>query len=62
MKNNLSNPRGVSFLPRSLFVQTDSEVACEEAARLTAELQEDGTPYDEEIEEVQALPPPPDGG
>ncbi|XP_059607409.1 monocarboxylate transporter 14 isoform X3 [Phlebotomus argentipes] len=42
---------------------TDSEVACEEAARLTAELQEDAaSPEDEESCEYHDLPPPPDGG
>ncbi|GAB0090132.1 monocarboxylate transporter 14 [Sergentomyia squamirostris] len=42
---------------------TDSEVACEEAARLTAELQEEvGSPEDEESCEYHDLPPPPDGG
>uniref|UniRef100_A0A1L8DEK1 Putative monocarboxylate transporter n=2 Tax=Nyssomyia neivai TaxID=330878 RepID=A0A1L8DEK1_9DIPT len=44
-------------------LSTDSEVACEEAARLTAELQEDaGSPDDEESCEYHDLPPPPDGG
>ncbi|XP_059607404.1 monocarboxylate transporter 14 isoform X2 [Phlebotomus argentipes] len=43
--------------------RTDSEVACEEAARLTAELQEDAaSPEDEESCEYHDLPPPPDGG
>ncbi|XP_055705456.1 monocarboxylate transporter 14 isoform X2 [Phlebotomus papatasi] len=42
---------------------TDSEVACEEAARLTAELQEEAaSPEDEESCEYHDLPPPPDGG
>lgn len=46
------------------FDRTDSEVACEEAARLTADLQE-GTvsPEDEDdLSEYGELPPPPDGG
>ncbi|KAG5678545.1 hypothetical protein PVAND_008212 [Polypedilum vanderplanki] len=42
--------------------RTDSELACEEAARLTAELQE--TPDDDDDDEFNynELPPPPDGG
>ncbi|XP_055694058.1 monocarboxylate transporter 14 isoform X2 [Lutzomyia longipalpis] len=43
--------------------RTDSEVACEEAARLTAELQEEaGSPEDEDSCEYHDMPPPPDGG
>ena len=38
--------------------QTDSELACEEAARLTAEIHE--TDDDDEIN-YNELPPPPDG-
>lgn len=51
-------------LPISFIsLQTDSEVACEEAARLTAELQEEAaSPEDEESCEYHDLPPPPDGG
>ncbi|XP_057668768.1 monocarboxylate transporter 3-like isoform X2 [Diorhabda carinulata] len=39
---------------------TDSEVACEEAARLTAEQQEDD--FEDEYCYYHDLPPPPDGG
>ncbi|XP_023029539.1 monocarboxylate transporter 5 isoform X2 [Leptinotarsa decemlineata] len=39
---------------------TDSEVACEEAARLTAEQQEDDD--EDEYCDYHDLPPPPDGG
>ncbi|XP_031622504.1 uncharacterized protein LOC116340250 isoform X4 [Contarinia nasturtii] len=43
--------------------RTDSEVACEEAARLTADIQDENTPEDdEEICEYHDMPPPPDGG
>ncbi|KAJ8962273.1 hypothetical protein NQ318_018252, partial [Aromia moschata] len=42
------------------FISTDSEVACEEAARLTAEQQEDED--DEDYCDYHDLPPPPDGG
>ncbi|XP_060523982.1 monocarboxylate transporter 3 isoform X2 [Cylas formicarius] len=42
----------------SQISRTDSEVACEEAARLTAEQQDD----DEDIIYYNDLPPPPDGG
>lgn len=42
------------------WIQTDSELACEEAARLTAELQE--TPDDDDSIDYDQLPPPPDGG
>lgn len=42
------------------FGQTDSEVACEEAARLTAELQEGGeSPDDDDEINYNELPPPP---
>lgn len=49
------------------FDRTDSELACEEAAHLTAEMQESGaagSPEDDEDDysEYQELPPPPDGG
>jgi hypothetical protein len=41
-------------------LQTESDIACEEAARLTADIQEDvAEEYEEEFRE---LPPPPDGG
>lgn len=43
------------------FFQTDSEVACEEAARLTAEQQQEDD-EDEEYCDYHDLPPPPDGG
>lgn len=47
--------------PRSRKVsRTDSEVACEEAARLTVEQQEDED--DEDYCDYHDLPPPPDGG
>lgn len=43
--------------------RTDSEIACEEAARLTADIQEGNSPDDDDdISEYQELPPPPDGG
>lgn len=43
-------------------LQTDSEVACEEAARLTAEIQEENTPDDEDdLCEYHDMAPP-DGG
>jgi hypothetical protein len=38
--------------------KTESEIACEEAARLTAELQEAGDDDDDEIN-YNELPPPP---
>ncbi|XP_049530524.1 uncharacterized protein LOC125948463 isoform X3 [Anopheles darlingi] len=42
---------------------TDSDIACEEAARLTAEQQEDPSPEDDEAAcEYHDMPPPPDGG
>jgi hypothetical protein len=43
-----------------LFIssKTESEIACEEAARLTAELQEAGDDDDDEIN-YNELPPPP---
>ncbi|XP_017781840.1 PREDICTED: monocarboxylate transporter 3 isoform X2 [Nicrophorus vespilloides] len=41
---------------------TDSEVACEEAARLTAEQQETECYEDEEYCDYHDIPPPPDGG
>lgn len=44
-------------------LQTDSEVACEEAARLTADIQDENTPEDDdELCEYHDMPPPPDGG
>lgn len=45
------------------MLQTDSEVACEEAARLTAE--QDGEPTEDDVLsycDYHDLPPPPDGG
>uniref|UniRef100_A0A2M4CTS0 Putative monocarboxylate transporter n=1 Tax=Anopheles darlingi TaxID=43151 RepID=A0A2M4CTS0_ANODA len=43
--------------------RTDSDIACEEAARLTAEQQEDPSPEDDEAAcEYHDMPPPPDGG
>ncbi|XP_012157214.1 monocarboxylate transporter 4 [Ceratitis capitata] len=46
------------------FDRTDCEVACEEAARLTADLQEGAVSPDEDddLSEYGELPPPPDGG
>lgn len=46
------------------FDRTDSELACEEAAHLTADMQEGaaGSPDDDEYSEYDELPPPPDGG
>lgn len=44
------------------FLQTDSEVACEEAARLTADIQDDTPDDDDELCEYHDMPPPPDGG
>ncbi|CAH1953803.1 unnamed protein product [Acanthoscelides obtectus] len=44
----------------SIVSRTDSEAACEEAARLTAEQQEDDE--DDEYCDYHDLPPPPDGG
>uniref|UniRef100_A0A4Y0AXR7 Major facilitator superfamily (MFS) profile domain-containing protein n=1 Tax=Anopheles funestus TaxID=62324 RepID=A0A4Y0AXR7_ANOFN len=41
--------------------RTDSEIACEEAARLTAD-QEDPSPDDDEGCDYHDMPPPPDGG
>lgn len=42
--------------------KTDSEVACEEAARLTADIQDENTPDDDdELCEYHDMPPPPDG-
>uniref|UniRef100_A0A0K8TKH4 Putative monocarboxylate transporter n=1 Tax=Tabanus bromius TaxID=304241 RepID=A0A0K8TKH4_TABBR len=41
----------------------DNEMACEEAARLTTEIQENGAANDDdELCEYHDLPPPPDGG
>jgi hypothetical protein len=48
------NDRHLSFLSS----KTESEIACEEAARLTAELQEAGDDDDDEIN-YNELPPPP---
>ncbi|XP_018576654.1 monocarboxylate transporter 14 isoform X2 [Anoplophora glabripennis] len=45
---------------RAGHTRTDSEVACEEAARLTVEQQEDED--DEDYCDYHDLPPPPDGG
>jgi hypothetical protein len=40
-------------------IQTESEIACEEAARLTAELQEADSPDDDDEINYNELPPPP---
>lgn len=47
-----------------LCFQTDSEVACEEAARLTAEQEADNNPEEDVLSycDYHDLPPPPDGG
>lgn len=43
-----------------MLEQTDSEIACEEAARLTAELQDGGdSPDDDDEINYNELPPPP---
>ncbi|XP_058062284.1 monocarboxylate transporter 9 [Anopheles bellator] len=43
--------------------RTDSDIACEEAARLTADQQDDPSPDDDEAGcEYHDMPPPPDGG
>ncbi|XP_039436473.1 monocarboxylate transporter 3-like isoform X2 [Culex pipiens pallens] len=42
---------------------TDSDIACEEASRLTAELQEEASPEDDDgMCGYHDMPPPPDGG
>ncbi|XP_058821435.1 monocarboxylate transporter 3-like isoform X2 [Topomyia yanbarensis] len=44
-------------------VRTDSDIACEEASRLTAELQDEVSPEDDDgMCEYHDMPPPPDGG
>lgn len=49
-----------NFFLFSSSEQTDSEIACEEAARLTAELQEGGeSPDDDDEINYNELPPPP---
>jgi hypothetical protein len=48
------------LLSFTLRKQTDSEIACEEAARLTAELQEGADSPDEDDDiNYNELPPPP---
>lgn len=43
--------------------RTDSDIACEEASRLTADLQDEATPEDDDgMCEYHDMPPPPDGG
>lgn len=42
-----------------MIEQTESEIACEEAARLTAELQEADSPDDDDEINYNELPPPP---
>jgi len=72
---NSSNPGSVgggnsaSSARLRRFERTDSELACEEAARLTAEQSpedEDNQDNDEDDEDEESvygeLPPPPDGG
>ncbi|XP_037938989.1 monocarboxylate transporter 4 [Teleopsis dalmanni] len=58
-----SNALGSSTRLRKIE-RTDSEIACEEAARLTADIQEGvGSPEDDDdISDYGELPPPPDGG
>ncbi|XP_021706003.1 monocarboxylate transporter 14 isoform X4 [Aedes aegypti] len=42
---------------------TDSDIACEEASRLTADLQDEASPEDDDgMCEYHDMPPPPDGG
>ncbi|XP_055634372.1 monocarboxylate transporter 3-like isoform X3 [Toxorhynchites rutilus septentrionalis] len=44
-------------------MRTDSDIACEESSRLTAELQEEASPEDDDgMCEYHDMPPPPDGG
>ncbi|XP_062561868.1 monocarboxylate transporter 14 isoform X4 [Armigeres subalbatus] len=53
--------RGDRFLMTSYG--TDSDIACEEASRLTADLQDEATPEDDDgMCEYHDMPPPPDGG
>ncbi|XP_065084865.1 uncharacterized protein LOC135707064 isoform X2 [Ochlerotatus camptorhynchus] len=43
--------------------RTDSDIACEEASRLTADLQDEVSPEDDDgMCEYHDMPPPPDGG
>lgn len=43
--------------------RTDSDIACEEASRLTADLQDEASPEDDDgMCEYHDMPPPPDGG
>ncbi|XP_049284550.1 monocarboxylate transporter 13 isoform X2 [Anopheles funestus] len=52
---------GIIPMRSDRFLVTDSEIACEEAARLTAD-QEDPSPDDDEGCDYHDMPPPPDGG
>ncbi|KFB53189.1 AGAP003206-PA-like protein [Anopheles sinensis] len=54
---------GIIPMRSDRFLVTDSDIACEEAARLTADQQEDPSPDDDEgVCEYHDMPPPPDGG
>uniref|UniRef100_A0A1B0B0D3 Major facilitator superfamily (MFS) profile domain-containing protein n=1 Tax=Glossina palpalis gambiensis TaxID=67801 RepID=A0A1B0B0D3_9MUSC len=57
---------GASSARLRKFDRTDSELACEEAARLTADIQENTAPQspeeDDDYSDYGELPPPPDGG
>ncbi|XP_035796024.1 uncharacterized protein LOC118468863 isoform X2 [Anopheles albimanus] len=54
---------GIIPMRSDRFLVTDSDIACEEAARLTAEQQEDPSPEDDDAAcEYHDMPPPPDGG
>ncbi|XP_037913959.1 uncharacterized protein LOC119653442 isoform X3 [Hermetia illucens] len=58
-----SDDDDVIKIPKNVSFTTESELACEEAARLTAEIQEgDGQDDDYDACEYHDLPPPPDGG
>ncbi|XP_053693164.1 monocarboxylate transporter 2 isoform X2 [Sabethes cyaneus] len=46
-----------------IVTRTDSDIACEEASRLTADLQDEASPEDDDgMCEYHDMPPPPDGG
>uniref|UniRef100_A0A453YHT2 Major facilitator superfamily (MFS) profile domain-containing protein n=1 Tax=Anopheles arabiensis TaxID=7173 RepID=A0A453YHT2_ANOAR len=54
---------GIIPMRSDRFLVTDSEIACEEAARLTADTQEYTSPDDDDGGcEYHDMPPPPDGG
>ncbi|XP_037048813.1 uncharacterized protein LOC119083250 isoform X3 [Bradysia coprophila] len=60
-QQNVSGVKPTSRRVRKIS-RTDSEVACEEAARLTAEIQEENTPDDEDDMCEYHTMAPPDGG